>query len=346
MTLGATLVTSLLATLAHPTTWMLALAGFLVRGGIVIFLLPIVVLPSPVGLANATGPTVVGFVLGGFTFDLVVLLGLVVGAVVAWIVFGGLLAAALEVEGIRIVAARRGRGRLEPVDGRRDRAVPHAPLEAPPPHAFDPSRQAMRVLAARIALLLPLLATVIWASARTVAVTYAELTVPSDVTIPIVWRIVAGVPDAIAIVVIVWVVGRDRRRDRRPADRPRWRLDRRWALGRRHVRRRPSASDAWCCSASRRPGCCSSSSRREPQRASRGRAFGGALADRDALAGAVALLVFVALWAGGLALAGAAAAWRHAAWTVDAVTHGHRTFGGSTAGHPGDWNTEGRSGTV
>ena len=104
MTLGATLVTSLLATLAHPMTWLLALAGFLVRGGIVVFLLPIVVLPSPVGLANATAPTVVGFVLGGFTFDLVVLLVLAVGAVLAWIVFGGLLAAALEVEGIRIVA--------------------------------------------------------------------------------------------------------------------------------------------------------------------------------------------------------------------------------------------------
>ena len=196
-----------------------------------------------------------------------------------------------------------------------------------------------------MAILFPLMAAMIWASARTVAVTYAELTAPSDVTTPIVWRIVAGVPDAIAIVVIVWVVGEivggiAARRivlDGAPiagalsgavTD----------AIG--HPLRTlvlfgvPSAalllvvipagaaaSVAWT-------------------------GLRGALIDRDALGSAVALLVFVALWAGGLALTGAAAAWRHAAWTVDAVTRGHRTFGGSAAGHPGDWNTESRSGTV
>ncbi len=345
MTLGATLVTSLLATLAHPTTWMLALGGFLIRGGIVIFLIPIVVLPSPVGLANATGPTVVGFVLGGFSFDLVVLLVLAMGAVLAWIVFGGILAATLEVEGIRIVASDDDIVASRPGMDAATLAAWDAEVAAAPAHAFDPSRQALRIVAVRMTMLLPLMAAAIWASARTVAVTYAELTVPSDVTTPIVWRIVAGVPDAIVVVGIVWAAGEivggiAARRivlDGAPIAGALW-----GAVT--HVVRHPlrtlvlfgvpsvalllvvipagaAATVAWT-------------------------GLRAALVDRDALVGAVALLVFLVLWAGGLALTGAVAAWRHAAWTVDAVTRGHRTFGGSAAGHPGDWNTEGRSGTV
>jgi hypothetical protein len=345
VTLGATLVTSLLATLAHPTTWMLALAGFLVRGGIVIFLLPIVVLPSPVGLANATGPTVVGFVLGGFSFDLVVLLVLAVGAVLAWIVFGGLLAATLEVEGIRIVAGDDDVIASSRAMDDAARVAWDVQVAAAPAHAFDPSRQALRVLAARMAMLFPLMATVIWASARTVAVTYAELTVPTDVATPIVWRIVAGVPDAIAIVVIVWVAGE--------------------IVG--GIAARRIVLDGASIAGGLRGAVTYAVGHPLrtlvlfavplaalllvviPAGAAATVAWTGlraALVDRNALAGAVALLVFVALWAGGLALTGAVAAWRHAAWTVDTVTHGHRTFGGSTAGHPGDWNTEGRSGTV
>ncbi len=345
MTTGATLVTSLLATLAHPTTWMLALGGFLVRGGIVIFLIPIVVLPSPVGLANATGPTVVGFVLGGVSFDLVVLLVLVVGAVLAWIVFGGLLAAALEVEGIRIVAADDDVVASSRAMDEAARAAWEAQVAAAPAHAFDPSRQALRIVAVRMAMLFPLMAAMIWASARTVAVTYAELTVPSDITTPIVWRIATGVPDAIVVVVIVWVVGE--------------------IVGGIAARRivldgAPIAGAVWgaMIQAVRHPlrtlvlfGVPSVALLLVviPAGAAATVAWTGlraALIDRDPLVGAVALLVFIALWAGGLALTGAVAAWRHAAWTVDAVTHGHRTFGGSAAGHPGDWNTEGRSGTV
>ena len=49
----------------------------------------------------------------------------------------------------------------------------------------------------------------------------------------------------------------------------------------------------------------------------------------------LALFVFVAIWAGGLVLAGMVAAWRQAAWTVDAVRRGHRTFGGSPVGPSG-----------
>ena len=71
-----------------------------------------------------------------------------------------------------------------------------------------------------------------------------------------------------------------------------------------------------------------------------------ALVERDGFAGVLALVVFIALWAGGLALAGLVAAWRQAAWTVDAVGRGHRAFGGSRVGRPGDWIAGGGSGTL
>ena len=75
MSLGAILLSSLLATLAHPLAWPVALAGFLVRGGIVVFLLPIVALPSPVGISDRIAPTLSSMVLGGATIQLAVLFG-------------------------------------------------------------------------------------------------------------------------------------------------------------------------------------------------------------------------------------------------------------------------------
>ena len=49
MSRGAALTGALLVTLATPATWPLALAAFLIRGGILLVTLPIVVLPTPVG---------------------------------------------------------------------------------------------------------------------------------------------------------------------------------------------------------------------------------------------------------------------------------------------------------
>ena len=344
MTLGATLVTSLLATLAHPATWILALAGFLVRGGIVAFLVPILVFPTPVGLANLTGPTVVQFVFGGFSVGLVALVVLGVGAVMAWIVFGGLAAAALEVECIRIVARDEDVAPATSADGIGGMAS-SAEIAAAPAHAFDPTRQALRILAARMALLFPLVLAIGWASARTVAVTYRELTQPSDVTTPIVWRVVAALPDAIVVVVIVWLVGEvigGIAARRIVLDGASIAGGVRGAVGEviRHPLRTlvvfgiPAAALLLVLI---------------PAAGAASVAWGGlraALVDRDGLPAIVLLFVFVLIWAGGLALAGMVAAWRQAAWTVDAVRRGHRTFGGSRVGRPGDWLAGGGSGTL
>lgn len=343
--MGATLVTSLLATLAHPQTWILALASFLVRGGIIVFLIPIFVLPTPVGLANLTGPTVVGFVLGGLSIGLLALLVFSVVIVIAWIVLGGFLAATLEIEGIRIVAADEDVAASAPSADDAAAAEWRVAVASTPDDAFDPTRQALRILAARMALLFPLLVAVIWASARTVAATYAELTLPSDVTIPIAWRIVADVPDAIVVVLIVWLIGE--------------------ILGGIAARRiaLDGASIAGGLAGA------ATQSLRHPIRtlglfglpaallllvvvATGGAAsvawdgLRSALVDRNVVTAAVLLIVFVALWAGGLALASVVSAWRQAAWTVDAVRRGHRTFGGSPNRRPGDWKAEGGSGRL
>ena len=46
MSAGAALVASLMVTLANPATWVLGLVTFLLRGGLLVVLAPIVVIPS------------------------------------------------------------------------------------------------------------------------------------------------------------------------------------------------------------------------------------------------------------------------------------------------------------
>src|SRR5687768_12386870 len=62
-TRGRTLA-ALLAVLGRPSWWILGLAGFLVRGGIVIFVVSIVTLPSPLALSNVLAPPVTPLYLG------------------------------------------------------------------------------------------------------------------------------------------------------------------------------------------------------------------------------------------------------------------------------------------
>ncbi len=105
MSRGAALTGALLVTLASPATWPLALAAFLLRGGLLVVALPILVLPTPVGLGNLLAPTLTAFVFGGVSLQLAVTVVAIAVAAVAWIVAGGILAAILEAEATRIVSA-------------------------------------------------------------------------------------------------------------------------------------------------------------------------------------------------------------------------------------------------
>lgn len=189
MKLGAALTGALLTTLATPATWPLGLASFLLRGGFVIVLLPIVVLPSPVGLGNLLAPILMTIFFRGLSLDVVAVVVIVALAIAAWIVVGGLVAAIVEAEGARIVARDEDGAESEfPSPGGR-RAVPG------------------RIFVARIVAHAPTAAAVLWGAVRLIDVAYAELTRPVDVTSPIMLRVFAGAPEVVVVLALVWAFG-------------------------------------------------------------------------------------------------------------------------------------------
>ena len=70
MSIWATLGASLLAVLARPSTWAFGLLGFLVRGGWLLVVAPIVVVPTPIGLANIVAPVLEDIAFGRRTTEL------------------------------------------------------------------------------------------------------------------------------------------------------------------------------------------------------------------------------------------------------------------------------------
>ncbi len=326
MSLAGTLGTALLVTLTRPATWLVALAAFLIRGGIVWFLIPIVALPTPVGLANALGPSIVEFVFGGLTLGVVLLLIAGAGAILAWVIGGGLAAAALELALVRDVAgdeALAANGTVDVPDGR-----------------------TLRVLAVRLITFAPLLVALAFGTTRIVAATYAELTLPSDTVTPIAWRVISGVPDAVILIAVAWVIGEVIGAL----------AARRVALGDPSIARALGGAIAEAVRHPLRTAVLYGVPTAAlilvivPSAAAASVAWSGvraALADPHAgLLPGLALVAFLVLWAGGLILAGAVCAWRQATWTVAAVAHGRGTFGGSATGRPGDWKSAASSGTV
>ena len=314
--IGATAGAALLAVLERPSTWLLALVGFLVRGGWLVVLAPIIVLPSAVGLANVVAPLVEDIAFGRRTEE-VTSVGLITVVVLGVAVIGGgLLAAATEVEA-----------------GRRTAAA----LERPPAR---PTRYAVwQVLAVRLTSLLPLLLAGAWSAVRIISVAYRELTVPSDVATPITLRILAGAPDALVALLVAWlfaeVVGG---------------LAVRWVVlrgdGVRDALRdalRDARGDAGRLLALGVVSAVVLLTLIAVTGLATGTVWAGlrgALADGDPSSATLAVLVlFVALFAGSLVILGLTAAWRSAVWTVVAVRRdlpAAGTFGGGRDSRSGD----------
>ena len=190
MTLGATLVASLLvdarqaADLAAGPRRVPPARRLPARPA------PIVVLPSAVSLSNVLTPLLSTVVFRGYASIVLPLLAVGLGGLL-WLLGGGLVAAAAESEGVRTIAAD-------------DDAWP----AGRPPRVLDPAEHpAWRVLTVRLIAHLPLLLAVSWGAFRIVAVTYRELTVPSDVAVGIAFRVARGAPDAVAVVIGAWILG-------------------------------------------------------------------------------------------------------------------------------------------
>ena len=326
MTVGATLVASLLATLSRPATWPLALASFLLRGGFLLVLAPIVVLPSAVGVGNVLTPLLSTFVFHGLTPSIALLAAAVGVGVLVWVLGGGLLAAAIESELVRQIAAdEEAWGAGEPAADMQVAAHP-----------------AWRVLIVRLIASLPLLLALSWGAIRIVTVAYRELTVPSDVAVPLVARVVSGASDAVAIVIGAWLLSETV-----------------GGLAARRVilsgERVPVALRAAVLRLLRAPARCAAltvvplvplalalliailatSVVWEALRAA-------ISLDAGAVVALVLVTALVALFVGGLALIGVASAWRGAVWTVDLTG----TFGSTRYDPEGHWNGAADSGTL
>ena len=283
-----------------------------------ILALPILVLPTPVGLADIFAPTVTGLAFGTVSMDVVILGAALAGGFIVWLLVGGWLAAVLEAEGIRIVA-------LDP-DVRA--------LLAPAPPNGSRAAAPRRILAARLTALIPLAVVLALGSVRVVLVTYRELTSPLDVTTPIMLRVLRGSPEVVAAVLIAWVLGE--------------------IVGAIAARRIVLAGDGVMAALRGAVGTCL----RHPlttlvrfglpavvllvvlvpsivAAGSAWSAVDGALAGGADLPSTLVIVVlFVLLWLVGLLLTGVVCAWRAAVWTVAEVTR-RRTFGGSSTADRG-----------
>jgi hypothetical protein len=202
-----------------------------------------------------------------------------------------------------------------------------------------------RILIARLIAYVPLGLALAWGSIRFVFVTYDELTVPSDVTTPIVLRVLRANPEVVAGIGLAWMAGEivgaaAARRIALAGEPVLAALRSAVATSVRHplvalarfwlptlvllVVLAPSAlaaGSAWA-------------------------AVGDVLGERgDPIPVLAAVGLFVVLWVVGLLLAAVVCAWRAAVWTVAEVIR-QRTFGGSSDRRPGDWRTDRSSATL
>ena len=204
MTRGGAFLAAVLVAIGRPAWWLMALATFLLRGGIVVVVLPIMTLPSALAISNAFAPLILPLALGRIEPAIIVGPAAIVVGLLVWLVGGGRIAAAIDVALVREAAAAAvDEGIARDGEG-------HDP-DALDGHVVPPRRStsglAWRVLALRLIAWLPLALAIGFGVAAIVQVTYAELTHPVDVATPIVIRVARQVVPELALIVIAWVIG-------------------------------------------------------------------------------------------------------------------------------------------
>jgi hypothetical protein len=175
---------ALASTFAHPAWWAMALAAFLVRGGIVVVLLPIVMLPSAASVTTALAPPLEALILGRPSVEGVVLGSLVVGAVLAVLAGAGLLGSWLDLALAREAAADEE-------------------LEL----GWQPDQGSVsRALTARSLAHVPTLIALAYAAYRLGTATYDELLAPGDASLPLAARVVLRAPEGLVVLVGTWLL--------------------------------------------------------------------------------------------------------------------------------------------
>ena len=164
--------------LSRPGLLPLALGSFLLRGGALLLILPIVVLPSTGDVAVFLGANAV--TPAGPSESLLVALGAALALVVAWLAAGRLAAAAFELAAFELSAARSTSAAWPLV---------------------------LRAWAVRIACLAPIAVVLALGAGAIGSAAYTELILPGDLRLPLLVRIVIRVPAVCAALAGAWLVG-------------------------------------------------------------------------------------------------------------------------------------------
>jgi hypothetical protein len=176
---------SLAATLGRPEWWAMALAAFLVRGGIVVVVLPLVSLPTVAQLSTLLAPAVETVVLGGQTLAGALIGGLALAAALMALALCGLAGAWFD-----LALARD--------------AAEDEDLELRVGQASISTGEAFRI---RLLAHLPTALALVYATYRLVTLAYDELTSPGDATVSVVARVFDRAPDVVAVVILAWLAG-------------------------------------------------------------------------------------------------------------------------------------------
>jgi hypothetical protein len=190
-----------------------ALAGFLVRGGIVLLILPIVVLPSVIDLAGMTGVHAIS--IGGQpTPWLVAVIAVGIAVAVAWLAVVVLVGSVLDfwlvqmrVEFGRNPSGAAGQAEGSSRDDSADGQEPAGSTASARRRELPDLGLLLTVALIRILSLAPLGIALIWATARIYDTTYDQLLTPTNLATPLPVRVVLAATDVVAVVAAVWLAG-------------------------------------------------------------------------------------------------------------------------------------------
>ena len=173
----------------RPGLIAFGLLGFLARGGAVLFVLPIVVLPTPTGLSNFIGSQ--ALTAGGPSLGLIWLLATALTGVAALILFGTVIGAVVD---LRLLGEA-----MEFEAAGEDGNPPASPPRATPVLL-------LRATLVRVLWMLPVAIASVWGAARLVNAAYQQLILPDDLAIPLAIRVLRDAADAAAVVVVTWLL--------------------------------------------------------------------------------------------------------------------------------------------
>ena len=193
--------------LSSPVMWVVGAAGFLARGGILVLALPILSLPTPVGVTLLVPPLSVTtsgissvflpeLLAAGAVTVLVVALGLLLGALADAVVYQQLVGLArAHATAAHDTAARDTAARDTAAH---DTAAPGSILPAAMPGPRDGApRLVAKLIGVEVLALLPAIAMSIFTVSRLIAVGEQEYLLPSSTSVPYVARVLQGASTAL-----------------------------------------------------------------------------------------------------------------------------------------------------